>query len=191
MTSATLLVTLWMLPVVGLAQPGVAPGSQGEVQAELVIRRAGSFTLELRTDLDALLLGVGPGASLVERVHAMEALSDADMERAVARLSELFRRRIRVRFDGAPAAFSVDYPESRLRDGRLVSLGNKVLLEGAVPGDASRVSFSASRSFGPILLIVEVERDPVDGDPVEAAARRVIALLEAGARSTPLELDRP
>ena len=117
----------------------------------------GRALVDLRVDLDALLLGMGPGASGAERVMAMERLRDVQLEEAVESLDRLFRRRVRLRFDGHTQPFEVSFPEEkRSDDGRgLVTLGSLARLSAVVPPGARDASFFASRAFGEVELHVE------------------------------------
>jgi hypothetical protein len=177
--TATLAVLLALLPSVGggLQAPVVAPAPAQRVQ--LNIDSGGRFAVVLQTDLDALLLGVAPATSLIERVREMEAQSSSELDRGVERLNRMLERRLRVRFDGDPVPFSIAYPLARRRDGRLLSLGNTLRLEGEAPDDARSVSFFASRSFGSILLTLDIE----------ARRHPEVILLQPGERSAPVALD--
>jgi len=156
--------------------PVVGPAPVQRVQ--LGIDSAGRFAVVLQTDLDALLLGVAPATSLGERVREMEARSSSELDRAAERLNKMLERRLRIRFDGDPVPFSIAYPRASRRDGRLLSLGNTLRLEGDVPEAARSVSFFASRSFGSILLTVDVEARP----------QPELFLLQPGERSSPVTL---
>jgi hypothetical protein len=147
------------------------------LEAEL---EAGAFVVDLYTDLDALLLGQSAATPPPQRLAGMESLRAAgrDAESAATqRLTELLRRRLRVRFDGAPAELAVEYPERRTTGGgELATLGSFVRLRARVPVAANEVTFFASRSFRWIDLRVAL------GD------RRSRQMLEPGEESAPIAL---
>jgi len=163
-----------------LAQAGPVRDSAAPTVVEARLLPGGAFEVDLQTDLDALLLGLSPAAQALSRVLAMERLrreGRAGEAAAVARLGDLLRRRLRLRFDGEPAAFEISFPERRtLPGGDLVTLGPRVRLRGATPSGARAFTFFASRSFR------GVELRTVAG---ERASRQV---LEAGAESAPVAL---
>ena len=79
-------------------------------ETELVLRVDRTFQVEMICDLDALALGAPQDADDAQLVETLRALSSEEFERRLERLGELFRRRVRVRFDGEPVAFEVAFP---------------------------------------------------------------------------------
>ena len=123
----------------------------------LRLRADGTFQAEVQGDLDALALGVDASADSAELAARIESLPPADQDALVARLADLLRRRLRVRFDEAPAPFEVTLPErGLLSPGAALpsALGLVARLEGRVPAGARTVSFFASRAFPPVRLTV-------------------------------------
>ena len=155
------------------------PGAAATV-VEAELGAGGSFVVDLYTDLDALLLGQSAATPAAQRLAGMESLraGGRDAEAAATeRLTELLRRRLRVRFDGAAAELAVEYPERRTTSaGELATLGSFVRLRAAVPAAARAVTFFASRSFRWIDLRVAI------GD------RRSRQMLEPGEESAPISL---
>jgi hypothetical protein len=139
-----------------------------------------SFIVDLYTDLDALLLGQSVAMPAAQRLAGMElvrAEGRAAEAAATERVSELLRRRLRVRFDGAAAELVVEYPERRVTvAGELTTLGSFVRLRSRVPAAAREVTFFASRSFRWIDLRVAI------GD------RRSRQMLEPGEESEAISL---
>ena len=70
-----------------------------------------TFQVDLQYDLDALALGVSITTDDAVLVNTLERLSTSDFNNALDRLKQLFERRVRVRFDGTPVPFSVDFPD--------------------------------------------------------------------------------
>lgn len=145
----------------------------------------GSFTVELIADLDALALGAPQAADDAELVATLRRLPPAELQRRVDRLRALFTRRVRVRFDGEPAAFEVQFPDygtAQANDAQIPTvLGLTARLTGTIPTAATSVEFFASRSFAVVhLTILDEARDAV-----------VRSVLERGARSDPFELAGP
>src|SRR5262249_49682950 len=97
----------------------------------------------------------------------------------VTNLAELLKRRLRVRFDGAPTSFEVSLPERGHppSPGQAPSaLGLVARLEGAIPAGARAVEFFASRGFPPVKLVVTNE----------ATGTSVTEVLEVGGTSRPV-----
>ena len=136
-------------------------------------------------DLDALALGVSQDADDAELVAALRELTPGQLEQRVERLRELFRRRVRIRFDGEPVTFDVAFPDygtARADQAEVPTvLGLTARLTGTVPTDATEVEFFASRSFSDVHLAIVDERRQV--------SRR--SVLERGARSDPFALTGP
>ena len=97
---------------------------------------------------------------------------------ATERLTELLRRRLRVRFDGAAAELAVEYPGTAdHRHGRAGDAGQlRRAVRARLPAAAREVTFFASRSFRWIDLRVAI------GD------RRSRQMLEPGEESAPIAL---
>ena len=143
------------------------------------------FEADLVYDLDALALGVPIDADDGELAAALAALPPDELETRVARLRRLFERRVRVRFDGAPAPFAVSFPDHGTPETAAAAiptvLGLTARLAGRIPPDAATVGFFASRAFGEVhLTIVDARR-----------GTETRSILEPGARSDPLDLTQP
>jgi hypothetical protein len=154
----------------------------------LEVRADRTWVAEVRCDVDALALGVSSSADSAALAAQIEALSSAGRDDLVARLAAVLQRRIRVRFDGVPAAFETSLPERGRPPGPgqlPTALGLVVRLSGGVPQEARAVTFFASRAFPPVRLIV-VRPGEAPG-PVEVvtpgAESRPVAL--AGERTPP------
>ena len=139
---------------------------------------SGAFSVELQSDLDALLLGVSPSSSPQQRVAAMERLRGEQIGVELERLRRYLLRRVRVRFDGAAARLEVELPGLRLTPDAegILTVGNSAVFRGVFPLQAKEVSFFASRSFGSVTLTVASATE----------GRRQI--LEPGERSAPFPI---
>jgi hypothetical protein len=147
----------------------------------LELRADGTWTADVRCDVDALALGVDSSADSAALAAEIEALSSADRDALVARLGTLIERRVRVRFDGEPGPFETSLPEHGRAEkpGELPSaLGLVVRLTGRVPQGAREVTFFASRAFPPVRLVV-VRPGEQPGPP---------EVVTAGAESRPVPL---
>ena len=154
-------------------------------EVTLALRDDGTFEADLIYDLDALALGVPVDTDDAELAAALASLPPDGLAARVAGLRRLFERRVRVRFDGRPVPFEVSFPDygtPRATDAEIPTvLGLTARLTGAVPEGASTVGFFASRAFGEVhLTVVDAGR-----------AVEVRSVLEAGARSDPLDLTGP
>ena len=87
-----------------LASVSIAPLTAAHpltfTESELLLRLDGTFQVEMVCDLDALALGVPQDTEDAALVVALHNLTPQQFEERVERLRELFRRRVRVRFDG-------------------------------------------------------------------------------------------
>jgi hydrogenase/urease accessory protein HupE len=148
-----------------------------------VVRADGSFQVEMTVDLDALLLGVGPGHDPVELSARVAGLPPEELAARVVRLRSMFERRVRVYFDGVATPFAVSFPDRA--EGTLdpawgeASLGVRARLTGRIPEGAGELAFRASRSFP--LVVLSVVRPGTD-----VVARSV---LPAGEQSPAFALD--
>jgi hypothetical protein len=144
----------------------------------LELRRDGTFRADVTCDIDALALGVESTVDSAAVAAHIEAMPAAEREALVGQLGETLKRRLRVRFDGEPAPFTVSLPErgQPRPEGSLPSaLGLLARLEGRVPAGAREASFFASRAFPPVRLeIVGPE-----------GTRLHVQILQRGAESTP------
>jgi hypothetical protein len=132
------------------------------VEALVVLRSDGQFQADLTCDLDALALGVPWTEESAATARALRGLTPDDLQRRVDGLRDFFERRVRIRFDGDPAAFAVSFPEYETLEEHAASapavLGTTARLTGVIPAQASSVTFFASRAFGPVLLSVLDQR---------------------------------
>jgi hydrogenase/urease accessory protein HupE len=154
-------------------------------QSELILQVDGTFQVEMVCDLDALALGVSQDADDAELVAMLHELTPEQLDQRVERLRELFRRRVRIRFDGQPVTFDVAFPDfgtARADEAEIPTvLGLTARLRGTVPTDAAEVEFFASRSFSDVHLAIVDESRQV--------SRR--SVLARGARSDPFVLTGP
>ena len=176
MTAMTALLVVVAMTQISAGRDSAAAATSVEARLDA----GGTWTVDLHADLDALLLGVSPVTPTAHRLLRMESLrrsGRAGEKEAVDRLAELLRRRVRVRFDGAPAELAIDFPERRTAaTGELTTLGPFVRLAGRVPAGARHFSFFASRSFRGVDL------------RVEADGRSSRQVLEPGAECAPVTL---
>jgi len=146
----------------------------------------GSYAIEMTVDLDALALGAPPGTDSAELAAALRGMGEEELEERVEKLRVLFRRRVRVLFDGDPAPpEQVEFPE---RGGggagegvEPTVLGLTARLTGRIPGGAESIAFRASRAFPPVQLSIR-------GPQGEALFD---GILGAGTASDPLSLRAP
>jgi hypothetical protein len=108
----------------------------------------------------------------------------AEFEARLDKLRELFRRRVRARFDDRPIPFEVSFPEHGATAAQApipTVLGVTARLTGRIPPHAKNVSFFASRAFPVVHLTIVDERRSAD-------ARAVLPL---GETSDPFPLGGP
>jgi len=140
-----------------------------------------SWTADVGCDVDALALGVSSTSDSAALAAEIEAMTPGERDALVARLAELVKRRIRVRFDGEPVEFEMALPEQgrpRAADQLPSALGLVIRLSGRIPEGASEVTFFASRAFPPPRLVIA--RAGAAPEPVE--------LVTPGTESRPFPL---
>ncbi|MCZ2401438.1 MAG: HupE/UreJ family protein [Phycisphaerae bacterium] len=167
----------WLLPL--LAWPAPA-GAHDFTFTEtlIVIKHDGTFVVDMTCDLDELLLGLPPGQESAAVAAQVRALPPDELEAAIERLAEFFRRRVRVIFDGTPAELSISFPEhgTPLAENAALPtvLGTTARLSGRVPPGARVLVFRASAAFPPVALTIfkhdhERSRREILGKGVESA----------------------
>jgi len=149
----------------------------------LTLKTNNTFEVDLQYDLDALALGVSITTDDTELVQTLEALPIIEFDTTLERLRRLFERRVRVRFDGTPIPFTVDFPDYGTTQTTTAEiptvLGLTARLVGNIPENSQTVEFFASRAFASVHLTI------VD----EIRNREARMVLEQGARSTPFEFS--
>ena len=154
-------------------------------EVTLTLGPGDAFAADVIYDLDALALGAPIDSDDAELAAALAAHTPDELDARVARLRRLFERRVRVRFDGAPAPFEVSFPDHGAPETTAADiptvLGLTARLSGTIPPEAATVGFFASRAFGEVhLTIVDATR-----------GGETRSILEPGARSDPLDLAGP
>ena len=172
------LVALLALPPAAQAHDFSFTDVRLELHADL------SFTADVTSDLDALALGVPAEKNdAAPRSAQIAALSGAEQDELVARLSGLLKRRIRVRFDGQPVPFEVALPQRGQPappGGQPSALGLVARLTGQAPHGAREATFFASLAFPPVRLTV-----------VRAGMADPVEIVERGGESRPAPLAGP
>jgi len=150
------------------------------------------FRVEMVWDLDALALGQPPRETdSGEMAEMLAGLPETERDAIRDRLTMLFERRVRVRFDDEPRSFSIAFPEEgeARPDGVEPSwFGTIARLEGSVPEGAETVSFFASRAFPAMRLTLAGPDGPIgEAVPLPGGQRSeayVLAELEPASWST-------
>ena len=174
---------LAMAAIVALAVPASAHNF-GFTDVQLQLREDGTYVVDVVCDLDALALGVPSTADSAALAAEIEAMEPAARDELVARLVDVLKRRLRVRFDGEPGAFDVGLPARGQPPPEGLpptALGLVARLTGRVPDGAEEVTFFASRAFPPVRLTAS--RAGETAGPVE--------VLAPGAESWPVPLTGP
>jgi hypothetical protein len=128
---------------------------------------ADTFGVDVFCDLDALALGVDASADSAALAAEIGALGAPAQDELAAKLSDFLTRRLRLRFDGVAAPFTVSFPErGQVRPmGTAPSFfGLAAHLSGRIPAGAREASFFASRAFPLVRL---TWRNATGGPPVE------------------------
>lgn len=176
---ATVLLVVAPVPPVATAHPLTF------TDTTVVLRPDGTFQADLIVDLDALALGAPQNADDAELVAALTAMTPLELDDQLDQLRQLFQRRVRFRFDGTPASFTVTFPDhgaTAATESTIPTLlGLTARLTGVVPPEALELEFFASRAFSEVNLTIR--------DEIRNLTRQ--ALLERGARSDPFTLAAP
>lgn len=151
----------------------------------ILLKADRSYQIDMTVDLDALALGQPNDADSAALAAHIRSLDPAERGRIIADLVELFRRRVRIRFDGAEALPLVTFPDygTPLVDGAdpPTVLGLTARLAGRVPANATTLTFWASRGFPAVRLTV-----------IEVSSGRVVRqALGSAEESTPFALSGP
>jgi hypothetical protein len=110
-----------------------------------------AFEMRLECDLDALVLGAGPGADDAELARTVAAMAPAELEGALEDLERLFLRRVRLYQDNEALEFEVDFPDRG--DGVTLAmvpptfLGLTARLRGTLPAGPRDLRLRLSRAF--------------------------------------------
>ncbi|NKB89545.1 MAG: hypothetical protein GKS06_15120 [Acidobacteria bacterium] len=110
-----------------------------------------SFEMRLECDLDALLLGAGPGADDAELAQAVADMAEVQRTAALEDLASLFLRRVRLFNGNERLEFEVDFPDRE--DGVTLAmvpptyLGLTARLRGELPADLHGLRLRLSRAF--------------------------------------------
>lgn len=154
-------------------------------ETTVVIRSDNTFQADLIVDLDALALGAPPDTDDATLVATLNSLASDEFDASVNQVRRLFERRVRLRFDGAPVYFRVEFPDygtpTATESTIPTVLGLTARLTGSVPSGATELEFFASRAFSEVDLTIR--------DEIRNVTRRT--LLEPGARSEPFPLTGP
>lgn len=148
---------------------------------------AGGYRVEMICDLDQLALGLPPGTDANEVVRQLKALSPGEMDKAVSDLKDLFRKRVRLRFDGQPVEPVVEFPKPGQglthADEIPTVLGVVARLSGTAPPDAKKFTFWASRSFS--VSHLKITREGREGEYTQ-----LLGVAEES-RPYPLQEEKP
>lgn len=129
---------------------------------KVVIQADGVVRADITCDLDELALGVGPQHTIEELARTIAALPETERQRLIDGLGELFRKRVRLRFDGAAVPAPLSLPELGQpppADGAPRSyFGTTARPSAPVPEGAKAFTFWASRAFRPVHLTITDER---------------------------------
>src|SRR5262249_15191450 len=137
---------LWTVAGLVLAVPAAAHNF-AFTDVHLRLTPDGRFQADVRCDLDALALGGDSSTDSAALAAHMEAVPESERAALAASLVELWERRVRVRFDGAPAPFEVTLPDRGRPPSPGIApsaFGLVARLDGGVPAGARAVQFFAS-----------------------------------------------
>lgn len=145
--------------VVSILSASLAAAHEFRIADTLFILKTDqSFQLDIRIDVDAIILGVPPSTDSAEVKAQLEAASPDERARWVEDAKRTLQRRVRVHFDETAAALDVSFPEF----GTVIATsaevptlyGTTARFTGLTPSNAGTLSVRLSRAFGPAHLTV-------------------------------------
>jgi len=162
--------------VISTALCAVAHGHDfGFTEVLIVLKRNGSYLIDMTVDVDALALGVPPSTDSAEVYKTLTSMNADEQARCRERAEKTVLRRVRIRFDGEKAIPAVSFPESGTDLAAYAPvpslLGITVRLTGVVSKDATTLTFGASRAFQALHLTVFEEK-------TGGVARHILAASE-------------
>ncbi|HSF15088.1 MAG TPA: hypothetical protein VLK65_06010, partial [Vicinamibacteria bacterium] len=122
----------------------------------VVIDGAGNYRADLTCDLDAVALGVAPGADSEEVFRQLNALEPDELERRVEQARGFMLEHVVVRFDGVRVQPELTLPEYGNAGVSPVPtlLGLTARFTGSVPRGVSTMTLTVDRVFPPVYLTV-------------------------------------
>ena len=144
----------------------------------VLFRTNGTYQIDMRMDVDALILGVSAEVPSHQVVEALKVMPPAELAAAVEEAKKVFVKRVRIKFDGkedvplfvtfpeygtplahpeVPAEPAEDAPPGKKPpEPTLHGLTGHIV--GRLPEGATSFTFGASRVFGPVKLTILDER---------------------------------
>lgn len=122
----------------------------------LVLRSDGTYRVDLTCDLDAVALGVPPGADSAEVVRQLNELAPDVLEERVEHTRRFMLEHAVVRFDGVAVSPDVELPEYGHIENPPVPtlLGLSARLSGPIPAGARSVTLQVAAIFPAVYLTV-------------------------------------
>jgi len=151
-------------------------------EVTILLKNQGSYQIDMRTDVDALALGVSPTSDSAQVVAKLKAMSADDLRKTIEQVQQTLQRRVRLRFDGIKQTSTITFPEyeSRLAVENAIPtiFGLTARFSGMIPVGSKEMSFGASRAFKVVHLTI------LD----ELAGKAVQSPLGVGEDSAPYNL---
>ncbi|MDX2198869.1 MAG: HupE/UreJ family protein [Phycisphaerae bacterium] len=178
-----------------LAGASAARGHEFTITDTLAILKSdGTFVIDLRIDVDALVAGVPPATPAAEVVAYLQSLPAEQRERDFARVREVLPRRLRIAFDEEFVEPIVTFPEYlpelavdvASRPAAASPLGPTIYgltarFSGSIPAGAKSLQVRSSRFFNSMHLTI-----------FEQSTRRVgFEILSPGGMSSAFALTPP
>jgi len=127
-------------------------------EVTILLKSQGSYQIDIRTDVDALALGVSPTADSAQVVAKLRAMSTDDLRETIEQVKQTLNRRVRLRFDGIKQTSAITFPEyeSRLAVENTIPtiFGLTARFSGMVPVRSKEMTFGASRAFKVVHLTI-------------------------------------
>lgn len=142
---------------------GLVPGSAAAhdfqfTEVVVLFKQDGTYLIDLKLDVDALVLGVTSSIPSEQIVQELEKMPEEELQRYVERAQENLVRRVRVRFDGEKQFPQASFPDRgtplTAKSDEPTLFGTTARLEGTVPEGAEEFTFAASASLLEVHLTI-------------------------------------
>lgn len=127
-------------------------------EVTILLKSQGSYQIDMRTDVDALALGVSPTSDSAQVAAELKAMSADDLRETIEQVRQTLQRRVRLRFDGIKQTVAITFPEygSRLAVENEIPtvFGLTARFSGMIPIGSKEMTFGASRAFKVVHLTI-------------------------------------
>ena len=144
--------------VIGLSNATAWAHTFTQTDVLVVLKKNGTFVIDMTVDVDALALGVPDSTESEEVFKTLRALNEEALTAAIEHAGDTIVRRVRIRCDREKVIPTVSFPDygTAVATESVIPtlLGTTARLSGVIPENAAAFSFGASRAFQAVHLTV-------------------------------------